>query len=181
MFKSSVASTHLSFVIVFFRQNTSYPVHFHFDHTTHSVQKSVSICDMGFPCRLDGKESACNAVDPGLIPRLGRPLGEWQPTPVFLPGECHGQRSLASYSLWGCKESDMTEQLTFPSSSSNIPLNIHITVSLSIYPLMETNYFHVLAIINNASVNIGMQICLFLLFLFCRHCYFYIYILLKYS
>ena len=79
-------------------------------------------------------------------------------TPVFLPGEFHGQRSLASYSLWGCKESDMTEQLTFPSSSSNIPLNIHITVSLSIYPLMETNYFHVLAIINNAAVNTGLHV-----------------------
>ena len=33
-------------------------------------------------------------------------------TPVFLPGEFHGQRSLASYSPWGCKELDMTEQLT---------------------------------------------------------------------
>ena len=32
-------------------------------------------------------------------------------TPVFLPGEFHGQRSLESYSPEGCKESDMTEQL----------------------------------------------------------------------
>ena len=37
---------------------------------------------------------------------------EWQPTPVFLPGETRGQRSLAGYSPWGCKESDMTERLT---------------------------------------------------------------------
>ena len=37
---------------------------------------------------------------------------KWQPTPVFLPGEFHGQRSLAGYSPWGCKESDTTEQLT---------------------------------------------------------------------
>ena len=36
---------------------------------------------------------------------------EWQPTPVFLPGEFHGRRSLEGYSLWGHKESDMTEQL----------------------------------------------------------------------
>ena len=36
----------------------------------------------------------------------------WQPTPVFLPGESHGQRSLAGYSLWGHKELDTTEQLT---------------------------------------------------------------------
>ena len=33
----------------------------------------------------------------------------WLPTPVFLPGKSHGQRNLAGYSLWGHKESDMTE------------------------------------------------------------------------
>ena len=37
----------------------------------------------------------------------------WQPTTVFLPGKSHGQRSLAGYSLWDRKESDMTELLTF--------------------------------------------------------------------
>ena len=36
---------------------------------------------------------------------------ETAPTPVFLPGEFHGQRSLAGYSPWGHKESDMTECL----------------------------------------------------------------------
>ena len=33
----------------------------------------------------------------------------WQPTPVFLPGESHGQRSLAGYSPCSLEESDMTE------------------------------------------------------------------------
>ena len=37
---------------------------------------------------------------------------EWLPTAVFLPGQFHGQRSLASYSPWGHKESDTIEQLT---------------------------------------------------------------------
>ena len=37
---------------------------------------------------------------------------EWLPTPVFLPGEFQGQRSLAGYSPWGRKESDTTEWLT---------------------------------------------------------------------
>ena len=38
------------------------------------------------------------------------PLEEgWQPTPVFLPGESQGQKSLVGYSPWGRKESDMTE------------------------------------------------------------------------
>ena len=41
----------------------------------------------------------------GKIPRRRA----WQSTSVFLPGETHGQRSLAGYSPWGCKESDMTE------------------------------------------------------------------------
>ena len=37
---------------------------------------------------------------------------EWQPTPVLLPGQSHGQRSLAGPSAWGCKELDTTEQLS---------------------------------------------------------------------
>ena len=35
---------------------------------------------------------------------------KWQPTPVFLPGKSHGQRSLEGYSPWGHKESDRTEK-----------------------------------------------------------------------
>ena len=34
---------------------------------------------------------------------------EWPPTPVLLPGEFHGQRSLVGYSPLGCEHSDMTE------------------------------------------------------------------------
>ena len=37
----------------------------------------------------------------------------WQPTPVLLPGKSRGQRSVVSYSPWGCKESDTTEGLHF--------------------------------------------------------------------
>ena len=36
---------------------------------------------------------------------------KWQPTPVVLPGNSHGRRSMVGYSPWGCKESDMTEPL----------------------------------------------------------------------
>ena len=50
----------------------------------------------GFPSDSDGKESVCNAGDPGSIPGLGR--RKWQHTPVFLPGDFHGQRNLAGYS-----------------------------------------------------------------------------------
>ena len=52
---------------------------------------------------------------PGFNPRVGKipSRREWQPTPVFLLGEFHGQRSLEGYSPWGHKESDTTERLTF--------------------------------------------------------------------
>ena len=70
---------------------------------------------MGFPGGLEVKASAWNAGDPGLIPGSGRSPGEgkWQPTPVFLPGESHGGRSLVGYSPWGLKELDTTERIHF--------------------------------------------------------------------
>ena len=59
----------------------------------------------GFPCGSAGKESTCNVGDLDSIPELGRSPGGGQGnTPVFLPGESHGQRSLVGYSPWGCKE-----------------------------------------------------------------------------
>ena len=107
----------------------------------------------GFPGSSTGKESACNAGDPGLIFGSGISPGEgidyplwyswaslvaqmvknpsamwetwiwslgWedpleegvQPTPVFLPGETPGQRSLMGYSPWDHKELDITEWLS---------------------------------------------------------------------
>ena len=69
--------------------------------------------EWGFPGGSEVKASACNAGDLGLIPGWGRPpwRRKWQPTPVFLPGESHGPRSLAGYSPRGRKESDTTERL----------------------------------------------------------------------
>ena len=52
------------------------------------------------------------------VQSLGREGRKWQPTPVFLPGESHGQRSLGSSGImdpspWGRKESDTTDWLHF--------------------------------------------------------------------
>ena len=61
---------------------------------------------------------------------------KWQPTPVFLPGESHGQRSLAGYSPWGHKKSDTTEATyTHWSTTRNI-LIVSIT---SLQYLMKTS------------------------------------------
>ena len=68
-----------------------------------------------------------NAGERGSIPVLGRSPGEekWQPTPVFLPGESRGQRSLAGYSPWGRKELNTTERL-----------NTYTQGQLGCYPLV---------------------------------------------
>ena len=75
---------------------------------------------MGFPGGSSGKEFICqcrrhkrSGIDPWVrkIPWKRA----WQPTPEFLPGESHEQRSLAGYSLWGRKESDTTGRLHFTS------------------------------------------------------------------
>ena len=64
----------------------------------------ISVYKWAFPSSSDAKESACNMGDQGSIPGLGR--FPWRreclPTPVFLPGEFHGQRNLAGYSSWDC-------------------------------------------------------------------------------
>ena len=52
-----------------------------------------------------------NAGDPGLVPGEDPWRRKWQSTPVFLPGEPHGQRSLVGYRPRGPKELDTTEWL----------------------------------------------------------------------
>ena len=55
---------------------------------------------------LRGKEPSCQGRRCSFNP-MEIPWGRaWQPTPLFLKGKSHGQRSLASYNPWGCKESD---------------------------------------------------------------------------
>ena len=67
------------------------------------------------PVGPDGTESACSVGDLGLILGLGRSRGGGHDNtscPVVLPGESCGQRSLAGYSPWDRKESDMTDRLS---------------------------------------------------------------------
>ena len=73
---------------------------------------------------FSSKVSTCNAGDLGLIHGLGRSTGGGNGYPVFLPGESYGQRSLVSYSPWGCKEPDMTERLTCLCISAFLSLSL---------------------------------------------------------
>ena len=60
---------------------------------------------MGFPGGSDGKESAYNGGDPGSIPWRRK----WQPTPVFLPEEFHGQEELGGLLSMGHGRTRLTQ------------------------------------------------------------------------
>ena len=71
---------------------------------------------IGFPGGAIGKEPTCQCrrhkrrgFDPWVRKIPWRRV--WPPTPVLVPGESHGQRSLAVYSPWACKELDITEAI----------------------------------------------------------------------
>ena len=68
---------------------------------------------MDFPGGTSGKEPACHfRRHETWVRSLGwedPPEKSMATTPVFLPGESHGERNLAGYSPWGCKELDVTE------------------------------------------------------------------------
>ena len=79
------------------------------------TQAEIGKTDLqGFPGGSGAKNPPANAGDAGRtgsIPGSGRSPGEENGNPpVFLPGKRHGQRSLASYGSWGCKELDATER-----------------------------------------------------------------------
>ena len=75
--------------------------------------KSAPTYSFGLPRWHSGKEFACLSKRYkrcGFHPWVRKiPWRKWQPTPVFLPGESHRQRSLVGYSPWGHKELDTTE------------------------------------------------------------------------
>ena len=71
----------------------------------------VVVFQLGSPGSAGVKNPPASARHSGVDPWVGETpwRRKWQPTPVFLPGESHGQRTLEGYSLWSCRESDMTE------------------------------------------------------------------------
>ena len=66
----------------------------------------VVIVVKNLPANAGDKKNLCFHPWVGKIPWRRA----WQATPVFLPGESHGQKNLAGYSPWGGKESDTTER-----------------------------------------------------------------------
>ena len=71
----------------------------------HSSKASIQLIQyVGFPGGSVVKTLSANAGEVGSTQVRKIPWRrKWQPTPVFLPGESHGQRSLEGSSPWGCK------------------------------------------------------------------------------
>ena len=101
------------------------------------------------PGGSEGKASACNAGDLGLIPGSGRSPGEGSDNPLQYSclEKSHGQRSLVDYSPWDRKESDTTERLHFLSLSLSLVLTGICSVSgraVFISTLLAVIYLYVL-------------------------------------
>ena len=79
-----------------------------------SISIPLLVACIGESMSFHSKESSCNVGDLGSVPGLGRSHGGGQGNP--LQYSClenpHGQRSRVGYSPWGCKELDMTEQIS---------------------------------------------------------------------
>ena len=80
---------------------------------------------------LDGKESACQCKRCGFDPWVGKIpwRRKWQPTPVFLPGKSHGQRSLAGYVHGVTKSQTRLKQLSTAGVHSEIIQELGVTLS----------------------------------------------------
>ena len=82
--------------------------------------------EIGLPWWLRGWNVCLQCGRPGFNPCVRKIpwRRKWQSTPVFLPGESHGRRSLVGYSSQGCKKSDTTERLHLILGGSKITANI---------------------------------------------------------
>ena len=94
--------------------------------------------DTGLPGGASGKEAAAKAGDTrdaGSYPWVGKVSWRrsWQPTPVFLPGEAHGQRSPMGYSPQCSKESDVTEVNSTHSGYGNMSYQASSQQSCNVY------------------------------------------------
>ena len=99
---------------------------------------------MGFLGSSAGKESACNAGDPGSILGSGSSSGEGRGYP--LQYSClenpNGQRSLASYSPWGHKELNTTEELSTAQQHMCIYIQVYMLCIYTYFIVLKKKYTH---------------------------------------
>ena len=108
------------------------------------------------PWWLSGKASACQCRGHRFDPWVGSIpwRRKWQPTPVFLPGKPHRQRSRVGYSPWGCNELSTTEQLhNNPSLTVPAPLDAVIPFYMQTHTCASTKGNNVYIQLFNAQLE----------------------------
>ena len=123
-------------------------------HCSWNFLRFMSIeCPFGLPWWLRGLSICLHCGRPGLDPWVGQIpwRRQWQPTPVLLPGESHGRRSLVGYSPWGRKESDTTERLHFMSIES-VTLSNRLFLCCHPILLLLPSVFPSIRVFSNESV-----------------------------
>ena len=116
---------------------------------------------LGFPKWFSCKESTCQCRRHEFDPWVRKiPWSrKWLLTPVFLPKEFHGQRSLVGYSPWSHRESDMTEGLTLSHFHFLLPTNYSAMFHTQEFPFLthEVLTWHTLSCHHKSSfrTNLG--------------------------
>ena len=115
---------------------------------TWSPTFSVFSALIGIPWLLSGKESACQSRRQGFDPWVWKILWrrKWQPTPVFLLGKSHGQRTLVGCAPWIARSQT---QLSYQMTTTNL-----------LYCLFTINFL-IMFIYNNINYFMFLQISLF--------------------
>ena len=93
-----------------------------------------------FPTGSDGMVKKPPAIQETQVWSLGQKIPwrrKWLPTPVFLPGECGGQKSLVGCSPWVCKDSDRTKLLTLSLSISVYFQGVHVFMATHSWKLHQ--------------------------------------------
>ena len=133
---------------------------------TKFLELCVNIINRGLPGWRSGRESVYwyrrHRVD-SWVGKISR-RRKWQPTPVFLPGESHGQKSLAGYSPWGRKESDTTERPNTThrmdlSSIKNFSVSANQTVNIHFLCTILYYFYKVLKVTFRQNSKLSYCIC----------------------
>ena len=124
----------------------TYIHHYSVTQSIFTVLKFLSVFPGGFqgshleglPWWLRRYESNCSEGKPGFNPCVGNIpwRRKWQPTPISLPGRFHGQGSLAGYSPWSSKESDIMEWPHFHFSKFLSALSNHLLHLIHLWQLL---------------------------------------------
>ena len=114
-----------------------------------------------FPWWLSSKESACQGRRHEFDPWVGRIpwRRKWQPTPVFLLGKSHGQKSLVDCSPWGCKSSEHNLVTNLTHSLCPLPVSFNVYREYIFYHKSESKSIYYVFVAHTDYCSYGFSFC----------------------